>query len=84
MLFRSVISDTVNTAYRIMEYAKSSNLPVVVSLEVVKNSLNKNKSIKYERIGEIAVKGKKELVAMYSCQYYNAAAEEEGAKDENK
>ena len=80
----TVISDTVNTAYRIMEYAKSSNLPVVVSLEVVKNSLNKNKSIKYERIGEIAVKGKKELVAMYSCQYYNAAAEEEGAKDENK
>lgn len=67
----TVISDTVNTAYRIMEYAKSSNLPAVVSLEVVKHSLNKNKSIKYERIGEIAVKGKKELVAMYSCQFYN-------------
>src|SRR5574344_227466 len=64
----TVISDTVNTASRIMEYACLAELSIVVS-QVIVDAIKSNDSyIQFSELGEIMVKGKKEPVQMYSCE----------------
>jgi len=63
----TVISDTVNTAFRIMEFSMSHDIAVVASSEIAHRVLDTDKEICFEKIGEIPVKGKKDPVLMYSC-----------------
>ena len=63
----TVISDTVNTAFRIMEYACEKGISVVASRIIVQQVLEKESLVQFEKLGEIPVKGKREPVLMYSC-----------------
>src|SRR5574344_940286 len=68
----TVISDTVNTAFRIMEYSTDEGISIVASTAIVQKVLGTESGVRFMKLGEISVKGRKEPVLMYSCELDSA------------
>lgn len=64
----TVISDTVNTSYRIMQYSSDNENSIICSINLVQKIVNSENQIKFTKLGGIKVKGKKDPVIMYSCE----------------
>ena len=64
----TVISDAVNTASRIESVSQKVNYPVLISREAVEQSgLAENTDMALIPLGNIRVKGKVQLVSLFSC-----------------
>lgn len=64
----TVISDTVNSSYRIMQYSRKNKYSIVASSQIVHKILGLGSNIEFTKLGEISVKGKKKSLLLYSCQ----------------
>lgn len=77
----TVISDTVNSSYRIMQYSRKNNYSIVASSNIVHRILGLGSNIEFTKLGEISVKGKRKALLLYSCQKAKQI-EEKGVSDE--
>ena len=60
----SVIGDAVNLASRLEGQCKEYNTDLIIS----KNTMQQTTSNKYDKLGEVTVKGKSELISIYTIQ----------------
>lgn len=77
----TVISDTVNSSYRIMQYSRKNKYSIVASSQIVHRALGYGSNIEFTKLGEISVKGKKKSLLLYSCSKSNGSVAK-GAADE--
>lgn len=64
----TVISDTVNSSYRIMQYSRKNKYSIVASSQIVHRILGLGSNIEFTKLGEILVKGRKKSLLLYSCK----------------